>query len=251
MAYRHNITFNTEAEYNTFKASSEYSEPNVSYIKESNGVHYNPIDPYAGHTYVEIGGLKWATMNVGATAVTDTGLYFAWGDISGYTASQVGSGEGQKYFSENDYIYYNDGSYTKYNGVDSKITLESTDDAVKAAWGGNWRTPTVSEWRTFGTAVNTAWTADYQGSGVAGLVCTDKTDNTKVLFFPAAGSASFGDVSNVGDVCFYWSSSLYQMKNYYSSSYCMRGSESYVSWDNNMNYGNARSYGLSMRGVAD
>jgi hypothetical protein len=33
-------------------------------------------------------------MNVGASSVTDTGLYFQWGDTQGYTASQVGSGEG-------------------------------------------------------------------------------------------------------------------------------------------------------------
>jgi hypothetical protein len=33
-----------------------------------------------GHDYVEIGGIKWATMNVGATKVTDVGLYFQWGD---------------------------------------------------------------------------------------------------------------------------------------------------------------------------
>ena len=29
-----------------------------------------------GHDYVEIGGIKWATMNIGANSVTDTGLYF-------------------------------------------------------------------------------------------------------------------------------------------------------------------------------
>lgn len=35
------------------------------------------IDPYCGHEYVEIGGVKWATMNVGASSITDTGQYFA------------------------------------------------------------------------------------------------------------------------------------------------------------------------------
>lgn len=29
-------------------------------------------------------------MNVGASSVTDAGLYFQWGDISGYSANQVG-----------------------------------------------------------------------------------------------------------------------------------------------------------------
>ena len=35
-------------------------------------------------------------MNVGAQTETDYGLYFAWGETQGYTASQVGNGEGQK-----------------------------------------------------------------------------------------------------------------------------------------------------------
>jgi hypothetical protein len=174
---------------------------------DNNTVHYNPsTPPTPSHDFVEIGGIKWATMNVGANSVTDTGLYFQWGDTQGYTAAQVGEGEGQKYFGEDDCIYYNDGSYTKYNEGDSLITLESTDDAVKAAWGGNWRMPTVSEFIALGEAVNTAWT---QVNGVSGLMCTDKTDETKTLFFPACGYAYYGSVDYVGDYGFCWSSSLY------------------------------------------
>ena len=52
--------------------------PNVSLCVSENEVHYNPyVDPYVGHEYVEIGGLKWATMNVGASQPSDYGLYFA------------------------------------------------------------------------------------------------------------------------------------------------------------------------------
>lgn len=83
-----------------------------------------------GHDYVEIGGIKWATMNIGANSVTDYGLYFQWGDIQGYTASQVGSGTGQKYFGWADYKYGNGTSspgatgMTKYNATDSKTVLD-------------------------------------------------------------------------------------------------------------------------------
>jgi hypothetical protein len=183
-------------------------------------------------------------MNVGANSVTDTGLYFQWGDTQGYTAAQVGEGEGQKYFGEDDYIYNNDGSYTKYNDGDSLITLESTDDAVKAAWGGNWRMPTVSEFIALGEAVTSAWTADYQGSGVAGMICTDKTDSSKVLFFPACGGADFGSVSNVGVSGSYWSSSLYAEYdgNY---AYCLDLTNSAVYWDSN----DGRYNGYLVRGV--
>jgi hypothetical protein len=47
----------------------------------------------SGHDYVEIGGIKWATMNLGATDVTDPGMFYQWADIQGYSASEVGKGE--------------------------------------------------------------------------------------------------------------------------------------------------------------
>lgn len=238
--------FETMSQYNAYTAdTANFILPNVSLTVDNNTVHYNPsTPPTPSHDYVEIGGIKWATMNVGANSITDTGLYFQWGDTQGYTAAQVGSGEGQKYFGEEDCIYYNDGSYTKYNEGDSKITLEASDDAVTAAWGGGWRMPTVSEFIALGEAVTSAWTADYQGSGVAGLVCTDKTDSSKVLFFPACGSAYYGSVDSVDYRGYYWSSSLYADYggSYAYSLYFINGD---VRWD--YNYG--RYYGCPVRGV--
>ena len=188
-------------------------------------------------------------MNVGASSVTDYGLYFAWGDISGYTSSQVGSGTGQKYFAWADYKY-NDGTsspaasnMTKYNATDGKTVLDLSDDGVRANWGGLWRMPTTAEFAALGNAVTTAWTADYQGTGVAGMVCTDKTDSSKVLFFPAAGTANDGSVLYVGRFGYYWSSSLY-------SSNVLNGrrlgfSSGNVGWQ----LDNYRRYGFSLRGV--
>lgn len=199
----------------------------------------------AGHEYVEIAGIKWATMNVGANSVTDNGLYFAWAETTGYTADQVtGSSLPHKDFQESDNVYYSDGSYTKYNSTDGKITLESTDDAVTATWGGNWRMPTVSEWQALGEAVNSAWTADYQGSGVSGLVLTDKTDSSKVLFFPAAGSCYRGSVYSVGSRGYYWSSSLYADFGE-DRAYTMYFGSDDVYWDGN----GGRCGGSSVRGI--
>ena len=194
-------------------AEATLDKPHVSLTKDDMKVHYIPLVT-PSYEFIEIGGTKWATMNVGATAITDTGLYFQWGDISGYTASQVGSGSGQKYFGWADYKYGNGTSnpgatgMTKYNSTDGKTVLEAVDDAAVANWGGSWRMPTTAEFQALGAAVNTAWTADYQGSGVAGLVCTDKTDSSKTLFFPAAGYCDFGSVGGVGNYGGYWSSSL-------------------------------------------
>ena len=42
-----------------------------------------------GHDFVEIGGIKWATCNIGAKKPTDPGLYFQWGNTKGYTAEEI------------------------------------------------------------------------------------------------------------------------------------------------------------------
>lgn len=237
--------FDKHIHYLSYAAGfNDTNTPNVSYCVQEGEIHCTPYIPVISqHDYIEIGGIKWATMNVGATGVTDTGLYFQWADTQGYTAAQVGDGEGQKYFSEEDCIYYNDGSYTKYNEGDSKITLESTDDAVTAAWGGNWRMPTVSEFIALGEAVNTAWT---QVNGINGMMCTDKTDETKTLFFPACGVVNYGSVSNVGGYGDYWSSSL-------SADYGDSNAYNLVFYDGSVDwgYGSSRYSGCPVRGVLD
>lgn len=50
-----------------------------------------------GHEYVEIGGRKWATMNVGATTVagspkTAYGDYYTWGELETYYNSLTETG---------------------------------------------------------------------------------------------------------------------------------------------------------------
>jgi hypothetical protein len=240
--------FKTAAEYSA--AESGLILPNVSLVTENNTVHYNPYDPYAGHDYVEIGGLKWATMNIGANSITDTGLYFQWGDVSGYTAEQVGSGEGQKYFGWEDYKYGNGTSdpgetgMTKYNSTDGKTVLDASDDAAQANWGGSWRMPTTAEYVALGTATTSAWTSSYQDSGVAGLVLTDKTDSSKVLFFPAAGLCLNGSVYSVGSYGYYWSSSV--LSSNVQEAYNLYFSSKRVGWQ----YYDYRYDGFAVRGVA-
>lgn len=237
---KHLLKFNNEAEYN----AATINKPAVSWCVEENTVKYDPYVP----PYVEIAGIKWAKMNVGAETETDTGLYFQWGDISGYTASQVGSGEGKKYFGWADYKFNpsGDGStMTKYNKTDGKTVLDLSDDAARAIMGGNWRMPTTAEFQALGAAVNTALTSNYNESGVAGLVCTDKTDSSKVLFFPAAGNCNNGGVGSVGGRGNYWSSSLYG--GYNIGAYSLNFNSGGVDWQ----YTNGRYFGLSVRGVLD
>jgi uncharacterized protein (TIGR02145 family) len=204
--------------------------------------------------YVEIGNTKWATRNVGANSITDAGLYFQWGDTQGYTASQVGSGSGQKYFGWADYKYGNGTDspgytdITKYNYIDNKEVLDASDDAVTAAWGGNWRMPTNQEFHALGDAVNSTWTSSYQGSGVSGLICTDKTDSSKVLFFPAAGYCKDGSVINDGSFGHCWSSSVYNSEKAWKPVFYFHDSFGFsVDWTSN----GYRYFGYPIRGVWD
>ena len=190
-----------------------------------------------GHEYVEIGGIKWATCNVGAEKETDDGKYFAWGETKGFINAS------KKQFTWEDYEFGND-IISKYNEADEKTVLESVDDAVASAWGNGWRMPTTEEYVALGSAVNTEWIADYQSSGVAGLVCTDKTDESKVLFFPACGFCDGGSVYGVGSHCLYWSSS--RLNRYARLTYRLDFCDRYVSWQN---YG-SRYIGILVRGVA-
>ena len=244
--------FENHTQYDAYINGSGAILPNVSICTTEGDVHYNPSSPTPptpSHDYVEIGGLKWATMNVGATDITDAGLYFQWGDTQGYTAAQVGSGEGQKYFGWADYKYGNGTSspgatgMIKYNSTDGKTVLDLSDDAARANMGGLWRMPTTEEFQALGTATTSAWTTDYQGSGVSGLVLTDKTDNSKVLFFPAAGYCDNGSVGSVGTYGNYWSSSVYSSD--VQSAYGLRFHSSIVYWHG----GSSRPFGFAVRGV--
>ena len=236
--------FDTTAKLAAFSATTDFGRPHVSLTEDDSKVHYFRYDPYNGHEYVEIGGLKWATMNIGASKPSDYGLYFQWGDTQGYTAEQVGSGEGQKYFGWADYKHGNGTSspgetgMTKYNSTDGLTKLEAVDDAAVANWGGSWRMPTTDDFQTLGAVVNTAWT---QVNNVYGMLCTDKTDSSKTLFFPAAGYCYNGSVKYVGDYGYYWSSSL--STNSRRLAYFLFFDSSDASWDGNY----LRCYGFAVR----
>ena len=166
---------------------------------------------YNGYEYVEIGGIKWATCNVGATKPTDNGLYFAWGETQGFTAEQVMNGERQ--FDWKNYKYGTLNNLTKYNSSDKKTTLESLDDTAAFNMGVGWRMPTREEFKTLFDSTTYKWVTSYQGSGVSGWLFIDEKDNTKTLFFSAAGYCNLSSVGGVGFYGFYWSSSLNNASN--------------------------------------
>ena len=163
-----------------------------------------------GYDYVDLdlpSGTLWATKNVGASSPSDYGLYFQWGDTQGYTADQVGTGEGQKKFAsdESDYKFGVYPNYTKYTTKGATLDLE--DDAVHANMGGDWHMPTPTQISELINTANTTSTWETQ-DGVNGRLFTSKKDGTKSIFIPAAGFAWDGSVQDSGDNGYVWSSML-------------------------------------------
>lgn len=89
---------------------------------------------FSNNLYEEIGGIKWATINIGATKPEEGGYYFSWGNTDGHWLNGVSDGYG---FSQADY------DATKVSTFETDLTAEY--DAACINWGGKWRMPTRSE----------------------------------------------------------------------------------------------------------
>ena len=183
-------------------------------------------------------GILWADRNIGAATPEDSGLYFQWGDIQGYTSGQVGNGEGLKAFSWADYKFSIDGSssnFSKYNESDTKTVLDLEDDAAHVIMGGNWRMPTFKEYQELclntdiylvptegeeiqGTAQEQSgtviinWTSQAEGT-LKGVKFYKKGDKQTYMFVPASGVAADSSVQKVGEYGGLYSSSLYSPGN--------------------------------------
>lgn len=138
-----------------------------------------------GHEWVDLGtGVKWASANVGASFAGGYGSYFAWGET-----------EPKSVYSWDNYRYSKDGR---------RNTLDSSDDVAHKAWGGDWRTPTRTEFEALLSACSVAWT---NKNGHDGCLFTSRV-NGESIFLPASGCRMADSLSFVGRYGFYWSSSL-------------------------------------------
>lgn len=213
-------------------------------------MYYNyPIWDTNDKPFVDLGlpsGTLWATMNVGAKKSSDAGQYFQWGDTSGYTADQVGTGEGQKKFADDwsDYKWYLSGSidddsikFKKYTTTSATLDLE--DDAAHVRMGGDWHMPTPIQIQELIANTTSSWTTQ---DNVYGRLFTSKKDKTKYIFIPAAGGAMDGSLYGRGRGGVIRSSMLDTNEVYYGQNL------SFESVSANLDGGN-RCRGFSVRGV--
>lgn len=196
--------------------------------------------------YVDLGlpsGLKWATMNVGATKPEESGDFFAWGET-----------QPKSNYNWSTYKWCNGGasSLTKYKAsslygsVATKIALDPEDDAAHVNWGGSWRMPTFAELQELLDNCTWTWTSDYNGTGIAGrIVTSNKSGYTdKSLFLPAAGLRDGTNLRNAGSYGYYWSSSLYTDTP--TSSYLVHFHSGAFGWSSSFRFG-----GFSVRPVTE
>ena len=121
-----------------------------------------------GHAYVEIGGRKWATMNVGATTVagspkTAYGDYYTWGELETYYNSLTETGiifkgnaqythvKGQKIsYNWNNYCGVTDNKFKEWddNPAMLHVVLAEYYDVVRFKWGDQWRIPTFNDFQS-------------------------------------------------------------------------------------------------------
>lgn len=154
--------------------------------------------------YVQLyeNGPMWATMNLGATSVTDAGKYFWWGDVQGHA-----DGDGFSFNYTNDVIesYGNDEGYVE----DGKLVAEK--DAATQQLGAAYRMPTKAEFEDLYNKCTWTWKTNYNGVDKAnGYLVQGKgeyEDNS--IFLPAAGNVYDKELEYVGEYGSYWSSTAH------------------------------------------
>lgn len=212
-----------------------------------------------GHEYVDLGvknaqgqTIYWAKCNVGATKPYEYGDYYAWGETETKT---VYSWETYKYaelIPGTPAEYDADGFLIKpatddhYEGQNIGEDISGTQyDAARQNWGGSWRMPTNDEFSRLKTQCDWTWTEmkSSDGNPIKGYKVSNKSDNSKYIFLPAAGCRYDSGLGSAGSRGYYWSSSPYASGS--SSAYCLYFPSSYQGGTNF----DGRYYGQSVRAV--
>lgn len=185
--------------------------------------------------FIDLGlpsGTLWAATNVGAQKPTESGFYFSWADVQGYTAEQVGK---DKQFSRDDYKFGDYPNFTKYANADEALNLE--DDAAHVHMGGDWHVPTPEQVEELINNTTSNWITQ---DGVNGRLFTSQ--NGKSIFIPAAGIVWNGSISNYGNYGNIWTSMLNTLYADYGLSFIFHSG--YACFQDS-----SRCYGQSVRGV--
>lgn len=154
---------------------------------------------------VDLGlSVNWASFNLGALTPEEPGDYYSWGEVAPkaeYSWSTYAYGiSSNGPFSE--YV-----TLDTYGIVDNKTTLDLEDDAANVQLGGNWRMPTIDEWKEL-RANCTRTSETLHGINVIKLTSTKAGYTDKYIYLSLGNYRDQNPQSGVGSIGDYWSSSL-------------------------------------------
>lgn len=191
------------------------------------------ITPNTYHDYVEINGLKWATMNVGANSETDAGHYFAWGYAEGCVRNTANDG----------WVLASDNTTAKQFTTEdfSDCDASTFKDAATANWGGTWRMPTQAEFYALADKkIETSYEGFFFGNS-----------NTEKIFLPAARYGADSRLAGEGGDGYFWSSSLFPSSPYGACYFFLYFDFGYSGIDYTGTGGSDHYYGRSVRALSD
>ena len=169
-------------------------------FKENSGegeVFYNTC-PDNNHPHaIDLGlpsGTLWACCNVGAKIPEECGNYYAWGDTKEAVERVVNN-------VFDDYVHC-DGSANTCHDLGASI-CGTKYDVAHIKWGGNWRMPTIEEYRELREKC-TLMMEGYDSDGKKGLQVIGPNNNS--IFLPAGGE---GFIS-VGQYGRYWTGTQHE-----------------------------------------
>lgn len=159
---------------------------------------------YNGHTWVDLGlpsGTKWSDRNLGASATSDFGNYYSWGEISFKETYKTSA---YKWYNGNVNVITKYNTDSAFGTVDNKTVLEPADDAAIANWGGSWKVPSKEQWEELINNCDWTWSAQ---NGNNGYIITSRTNGSSI-FLAASGYYSESGGTNINSGGSYWACSL-------------------------------------------
>lgn len=144
-------------------------------------------------------GNLWADRNIGAETPEKNGLYFAWGEIEGYTAVQVMAKERRF-------------TWSQYKAKETAADLIAENDAAHVLLGDYYHIPTKEDFEELLAYCDSTLTYAYKGKMVTGRILTSKI-NGNSIFLPSAGRCTYSSVYGVCEFGMYWSSTCDLISN--------------------------------------
>jgi uncharacterized protein (TIGR02145 family) len=149
-------------------------------------------------------GTLWANKNVGASSPEDYGLYFAWGETTGYKSPED---RNTKLTAETGTTYSGGFDQTSYDRTDGASgisgNLSGDNDAATVNLGSGWRMPTVEQW------IELLDETDHESVTVNSISCfklMKKSDHSIYILLPKASSVSSMNIWNNGIYAGFWNS---------------------------------------------